>query len=124
MSKKLIQALVLGAVSAAIAAACWKAGWLEQPESLLWAKRVFFFAKKSPSTDKIKIILLDQYSLDWAAKDLSLSWPWPRQVYAPLIDFCARGGAKTIAFDVLFTEDDTDHLIWKWKPVATEGEVA
>ena len=34
------------------------------------------------------------------------------------------GQRMELVVDVLFTEDDTDHLIWKWKPVATEGEVA
>ena len=49
--------------------------------------------------------MLDQSSLDWAASEMGLSWPWPREVYAPIIEFCRRGEARAIAFDVLYTED-------------------
>lgn len=33
------------------------------------------------------------------------------------------GQRMELVIDVLFSDDDTDHLVWKWKPV-TEGEVA
>lgn len=33
-------------------------------------------------------------------------WPWPRLVHAQLIDYLAAGGAKVIAYDVLFAEHD------------------
>ncbi len=35
---------------------------------------------------------------------MQLPWPWPREVYGPIIDFCRRGGARAVAFDVLFSE--------------------
>jgi adenylate cyclase len=34
-------------------------------------------------------------------------WPWPRLVHAAVIDFLARGPARVIVFDGLFTEHDT-----------------
>ena len=33
-----------------------------------------------------------------------IQWPWPRQIYAPLIEFCAKAGSKGIVFDILFSE--------------------
>jgi adenylate cyclase len=33
-------------------------------------------------------------------------WPWPRLVHAQLLNFLARGPAKVIAYDVIFTERD------------------
>ncbi|MEW6322617.1 MAG: adenylate/guanylate cyclase domain-containing protein [Acidobacteriota bacterium] len=33
-------------------------------------------------------------------------WPWPRLVHAAVVDFLARGPARVIAYDVLFTEAD------------------
>lgn len=75
-------------------------GW----EYITWNWREAFGAKKSPAADKIKIILLDQSSLDWARKENHWPWPWPREAYAPLLKFCARSGAKLVVFDVLFTE--------------------
>ncbi|WP_421119041.1 Zn-ribbon domain-containing OB-fold protein [Aquihabitans daechungensis] len=40
------------------------------------------------------------------------------------VEDLAVGQRMELVVDVLFRDDDTDHLIWKWKPVATEGEVA
>jgi adenylate cyclase len=48
--------------------------------------------------------LLDQASLDWGKNENGWAWPWPRTVYGAVLDFCKRGGAKAVAFDVLYTE--------------------
>lgn len=104
MSRKPLQAAILGAGATALAVALWLSGTLDRFEYASWTWRVRSMAKPSPSTDRIKIILIDQASLDWAAKENQLSWPWPRQAYAPVIDFCRRAGAKVIVFDMLFSE--------------------
>ena len=103
-SKKLVHGLLVGLLSALVAAGFWAAGWLDRWEYTTWAWRVRYFAHPGPTTDKIKVILLDQASLDWGKEQNGWSWPWPREVYGPIIDFCARGGAKVVAFDVLYTE--------------------
>ena len=103
-SKKIIHGLSVGLLSALVAVGCWAAGWLDRWEYTTWAWRVRCFAHPGPTTDKIKVILLDQASLDWGKEQNGWSWPWPREVYGPIIDFCARGGAKVVAFDVLYTE--------------------
>lgn len=82
----------------------WETGGLRRMEAVLWRWRVELFANPSPHTDSIRVILLDQASLDWGSTEQGWPWPWPRQVYAPILDFCQRAGAKSISFDVLFTE--------------------
>jgi len=79
-------------------------GFLERWEAKTWDWRVNLLAKPSAETPKIRLILLDQNSLDWARTENGLSWPWPREVYTPIIQFCRRAGARSLAFDVLFTE--------------------
>lgn len=79
-------------------------GFLARWEAKTWDWRVNLLAKPSPETPKVRLILLDQNSLDWAKTENGLSWPWPREVYNPIIQFCRRAGAKSLAFDVLFTE--------------------
>lgn len=37
------------------------------------------------------------------------------------VDDLTVGQEVQLVVDVLFSDDDTDHLIWKWKPVTTEG---
>lgn len=104
MKKKILQAIVLGACSTAVAALLWLSGAITRFEYATWNWRVTKLWHPSPSTSKIKVILIDQASLDWAAKENGLSWPWMRQAYAPVIDFCRRAGARSIAFDMLYSE--------------------
>jgi len=58
-------------------------------------------AKPSAHTGEIRLIMLDQNSLDWAKNENGLSWPWPREVYGSIIQFCKRAGVQSLAFDVL-----------------------
>ncbi len=104
MKKKLIHGLLTGLGAGAIALCLWSAGALDRWELTTWAWRVQAFAKPGPATDKIKLILLDQNSIDWGEKENGLSWPWPREVYSLIIDFCKRSGARALIFDVLYTE--------------------
>jgi adenylate cyclase len=60
-------------------------------------------ANRSPAPEEVVLIVVDQNSLTAAQKD-GVNWPWPRQMYAPILQFCAAGGAKAVAFDILFTE--------------------
>lgn len=95
---------MIGIISAVIALGLWRIGVLERWEYASWSWRAKYFACPGPATDKIKLILLDQNSLDWGKEEMGLAWPWPREVYGPVIDFCRRGGARAVAFDVLYTE--------------------
>jgi adenylate cyclase len=52
----------------------------------------------------IVVISIDQDSFD----ELQLPWPWPRTLHAELIRKLVKGGAKIIAFDILFTEPKPD----------------
>jgi adenylate cyclase len=53
------------------------------------------------SSDNIVIIQIDQPSIDALSKE-DITWPWPRQIYAPIIGYLS--GADAIFMDVLFTE--------------------
>lgn len=79
-------------------------GALTPLENLTWDYRARALARPGAATAKIKVVALDQASLDWALKTNGLSWPWPRQVYAPIAQFLARGGAKAMALDIIFSE--------------------
>jgi adenylate cyclase len=66
--------------------------------------RVKLFANSYKPSDDIMVILLDQDSIDWANEERGWGWPWPRKAYADIVDYMSRGGAKSVAFDVLFSE--------------------
>jgi adenylate cyclase len=104
LMKKLALGLIAGVVGASLAIILYLPGWLDIWEAKTWDWRVNAMAKPAHTTDSVRLILLDQNSLDWAKEENALSWPWPREVYDAIISFCRRSGAKALAFDVLFTE--------------------
>jgi adenylate cyclase len=55
------------------------------------------------ASPEVVVVTVDQPDLDFFQKQ-GVTWPWPRQLYAPLIDYCRWAGAKAVIFDVLFTE--------------------
>jgi len=55
-------------------------------------------------SDDIVLVILDQGSVDWAQAERGYGWPWPREAWAEFIDYMNLGGAKTVAFDILYSE--------------------
>jgi adenylate cyclase len=101
---KLQQGLAVGLVAAVITIALWAVGWLNIWEAKTWDWRSRLLAGPGAATDDIRLILLDQNSLDWAYRENGITWPWPRELYSAIVSYCRRSGAKAVAFDVLFTE--------------------
>ena len=58
-------------------------------------------ANKSIS-DEIAVILIDDASLD-AMDNYAGRWPWPRFVYADLLEFLSLAEPKGVLFDITFT---------------------
>lgn len=102
--RRILIGLLVGLGAAAVVLALWLPGALEDIEYRTWDWRARLFARPGPATDRIALILLDQQSLDWGKKENGLSWPWPREMYAIVAEFCRRAGAASLAFDVLYTE--------------------
>jgi adenylate cyclase len=112
-SKTALQGVGIGVVAALVAGGLFSVGWLDWLERPLWDWRASQMAKKGAATESICSIMIDQASLD-AAKDVEkgfgLGWPWPRQVYAYILDFCRRAEAKAVIFDILYTEHSTESV--------------
>ncbi|MDO3722661.1 CHASE2 domain-containing protein [Marinobacter sp. chi1] len=53
----------------------------------------------SKPADDVAIVAIDEQSLDRLGR-----WPWPRDTHAELIRKLKEAGAKTIVFDILFSE--------------------
>ena len=104
MNRKPFLGLAAGLTGAVVALLMLASGWLDTWEAQTWDWRVRALARPGPATEDIVLILLDQNSLDWAQKENGLSWPWPREIYGAIIDFCSRNGARALALDVLYTE--------------------
>ena len=95
---------MIGLCAGIAALVLWGAGELERFEARTWDWRVQRLSKPGKFTDKIRLVFIDQASIDWVKKENALGWPWPRTVYQPILEYCRRQGAKSVAFDLVFTE--------------------
>ena len=78
---------------------------LSRVENGLWDMRLRSIDLRYEPDARIKLVMIDQASLDAYAGDFT--WPWPRSVYAAVLKFLERAGAKGVAFDLIFTETST-----------------
>jgi len=101
---KCLRGIAIGLVAGMAALLVWRLGWLEAWEAPTWTWRARYFSKREDLSPQVKLILLDQASLDWALNENAWGWPWPREVYGAISAFCKRGGAKVLSFDLLYTE--------------------
>lgn len=70
--------------------------------------RFLVSASGRPARDDIAIVVIDEESVQQLQNILG-RWPWPRDAHALLVDFFRAGGARTVAFDILFAEPDREH---------------
>lgn len=96
-----------------------------KPYSLKTLDLLFRAAPLPPASPEVVVVTVDQPDLDFFQKQ-GVSWPWPRQLYAPILEFCRRAGARAVIFDILYTEtsvygpEDDQRLA---QAMAASGEV-
>ncbi len=66
------------------------------------------FVHRRASKDVV-LVTIDENSLK-ELKQQRITWKWPRDLYAALVNYLHRGGARLVLFDVLFSEPDIDRL--------------
>jgi adenylate cyclase len=105
MKNKLIQAVLIGMAAGFVALVLCRTELADRVESRTWDWRARRMAGDGRATEHIKLILLDQTDLDWGRdSEMKLSWPWPRATYAAVARFCKRAGARSLMFDMVYTE--------------------
>jgi adenylate cyclase len=99
---KLQAALALTLIAVVLALGLELAGVLS-PYSLKTLDLFFRRVSLPAASPEVVLVTVAQPDLDFF-KDRGVTWPWPRQLYGPIVDFCRRGGARAVIFDLLFTE--------------------
>lgn len=89
--------LLLGASVAALLLLFWGAGLFQTTR--LRFTNLYYLPKDT--SQKVVIVALDNASLDAYGRS---PVEWPRDLYAELVEIANRGGARVIAFDLLFAE--------------------
>ncbi len=108
MTKKAVIALLIATLISILTAAVYLLGYFEKSEFFVYDFKVKLFRSDKVPPPSIKVILVDDASLK-ALEGVAGRWPWPRAIWADLLDFLSRGGAKAVLFDILFTEQTGRH---------------
>jgi len=103
LKNKAVRAAIVGLAAFLIATLFQAVGLLRPLEWKSWDLRTRVFADPARASKDIVLVLVDQYSLDYYRAQ-GISWPWPRQMHAALIDYLVKGGAKACFIDIEMSE--------------------
>lgn len=120
-------------------------GALQRAEWMSYDARMAVLRDTAAAPEEIAVILVDDDSLE-EMEDQVGRFPWPRWVYADLIQFLSRGDPRAVVFDILFAErqelvdgedqtlgeddqylvdwtgraGDVHHAFWTWRNIPGE----
>jgi adenylate cyclase len=97
--------VALGLSAAALSLAAVRVPFVETLEWKVYDQLVRWAADPSKANRDVVIVAIDENSIR-RLEPLVGRWPWPRLLHGQLVDFLTRAPARTIAYDVLFTERD------------------
>jgi adenylate cyclase len=104
MTNPLKRGFLIGGIIFVLTSLLYLLGVFKTWEWKTWDWRLQAFASPSHASPDIILILIDQKSLDVYADEQGLSWPWPREMYSYLLEYCHRAGARAVGFDLIFSE--------------------
>lgn len=83
------------------------AGVLDVAEAKTYDARTAWLADPAAADSAIVVVAVDENSLQ-VYQDMLGRWPWPRDVYAAMLEYFSAGGARLAVFDITFPEPDLD----------------
>jgi len=69
-----------------------------------WDLRLHLLSSPSRASRDIVLFLVDQESIDLYQREQGLPWPWPREMYAYIMEYLREAGARAVFLDFLFSE--------------------
>ena len=107
MKSQILRALAVGIVVLSVCLAFHALGLFRTLEWTTWDWRLQLLSDSSRADPDIVLILVDQPSLDLYEKEMALPWPWPREMYAAIVNHCRQGGSRIVVFDLIFSESSS-----------------
>jgi adenylate cyclase len=104
MKNRLTRGLIIGTGALCLAIFLHLAHVFDVWEWKTWDLRQQFLSNPARANDDIVIFLIDQKSLDVYEKEMGLSWPWPREMYAYIIQYCMLGKVRAVFLDFIYSE--------------------
>ncbi|UCE40488.1 MAG: adenylate/guanylate cyclase domain-containing protein [Candidatus Aminicenantes bacterium] len=107
MKNKLFRGLMIAIVVFSITFILYVGDVFDVWEWKTWDLRLRLFSESSRASENIVIFLIDQNSLDVYEQAMEISWPWPREMYSYILEYCMRAGAKAVFIDFVFSESSS-----------------
>jgi adenylate cyclase len=101
--RRLRNAALLAFLAFALVAVLLPTGAVERLELLTLDARYVLGLGRKPPGDEIAVAWIDQESMDYLEQN-GVSFPWPREVYAQVLEHLIGVGARAVVFDVLFDQ--------------------
>ncbi len=109
MVKKVLGGAVIGLVAVVIVLVSAMSGLVQTWELKTYDARMAIAVRSSTmlktngGPQDVVLFYVDEPSLQYF-KNMNVSWPWPRELYPMALDFCRRGGARAVVFDLFYSE--------------------
>ncbi|MCK9418032.1 MAG: adenylate/guanylate cyclase domain-containing protein [Nitrospirae bacterium] len=105
MTKKIVISLLMAFMVFGITISLYFSGQFKKPELFFYDVQAKLLRADKVSDSKIKVILADEAAFS-SMSDIAGRWPWPRAIWADLLDYLSMGGARKVLFDIVFFERD------------------
>ncbi|MDA8404835.1 MAG: CHASE2 domain-containing protein [Desulfobacteraceae bacterium] len=69
-----------------------------------------YCVRKDLADKNTVIVAIDDNSIAELSSKFNYRWPWPRQFYGIVVDYLKKAGAKSVVFDMLFTQSEVGRL--------------
>ncbi|MGM0675727.1 MAG: CHASE2 domain-containing protein, partial [Spirochaetota bacterium] len=103
--ERLRRGLAVGAGAALLVVVLSLVDVLEPAELISYDWRTQILTREQPPEDsEVVLVMLDEGSLESVLENHGLSWPWPRELWAVMLDFFDHAGAAAVGFDILFPD--------------------
>ena len=122
--RRVLSGLAIGAAAWLAALAIGRAPFFQTIELKTYDLRMRAAARPETARKDIVLIEIDETSLR-ALEPQAGRWPWPRVIFGAVVEFLAQAGARAIALDILFLEQDTregfDYGGTKWSGAESDA---
>ena len=102
-TKQIIRPIVIILFVTLGVSSLYQARILDQLEGITYDWRMSQIRADKKISDEVAVILIDESSLD-AMDNYAGRWPWPRFVYADLLQFLSFADPKGVMFDIMISE--------------------
>jgi adenylate cyclase len=107
MKNKLLRGLIVASIVFALTFILYVTHVFDVWEWKTWDLRSRLFSDSSRASKNIVLFLVDQDSLDVYEQNQGLPWPWPREMYSYILEYCLKAGARAVFIDFIFSENSS-----------------